>query len=143
MIASREWHLDGLMHGQLHELMLKMPSVDRRLATIDKPRIQRFMWGIVSSFLCRRINIGKAYKLARPFQGPYRVIALFENATPIDKLGAAVIQVAINRVRRCPRENPDTGEQASVERSFMDVTNGVVQQAMKSTDKPTQTHGGP
>ena len=54
-----EWYLDWLMRGQLHELMSRKPSMGRRLATIDEPRTQRFIWGIVSSFLRRRINRGK------------------------------------------------------------------------------------
>ena len=54
---------------------------------------------------------GKAYKLSRPFHGPYHVIRVHENGVevrPVDQPRATTIRVALNRVRRCPREVPDT-----------------------------------
>ena len=53
---------------------------------------------------------GKAYKFARPFEGPYRMVALYDNGadvTHVDKPQSSPIRVALNRVRRCPREIPD------------------------------------
>ena len=54
---------------------------------------------------------GKAYKFARPFRGPYRILRLFENGAEvrlIDKPKADSIRVALNRVRRCPPEITDS-----------------------------------
>ena len=54
---------------------------------------------------------GKAHKLARPFHGPYRVIETVDNGvmvTPIDRPQETPIRVAMDRVRRCPKEIPDT-----------------------------------
>ena len=53
----------------------------------------------------------KAYKFARPFYGPYRVIAVHDaglEVRPVDRPHAPVIRVALNRVRRCPDEIGDT-----------------------------------
>ena len=50
---------------------------------------------------------GKAYKFARPFRGPFRVVTLYENGADVrlvDKPQAEAIRVALNRVRRCPTE---------------------------------------
>jgi len=55
-------------------------------------------------------KVGKAYKFARPFKGPYRVIKLFPNGVElslISKPNSPTIRVALNRVRRCPREIVD------------------------------------
>ncbi len=48
-------------------------------------------------------RLGKAHKFARPFRGPYRIIALFENGAQVnlvDRPQAASIRVALNRVRQ-------------------------------------------
>ena len=53
---------------------------------------------------------GKAYKLARAFHGPYRVVEVVENGLlvrPIDKPRDTPIRVALNRVRCCPKQIPD------------------------------------
>ena len=53
---------------------------------------------------------GKAHKLARPFHGPYRVTETVDNGvmvTPIDRPQDTPIRVAMDRVRRCPKEIPD------------------------------------
>ena len=50
---------------------------------------------------------GKAYKLARPFMGPYRVLKLYTNGADlrlIAKPAAASIRVALNRIRICTKE---------------------------------------
>ena len=55
------------------------------------------------------LKSGKAHKFTRPFRGPYRIVALFQNGAevrPTDKPGAETIHVALNRVRRCPCEIP-------------------------------------
>ena len=50
---------------------------------------------------------GKAYKFAHPFKGPYRVVKLFPNGAElslVDKPNGSTIRVALNRLRRCPKE---------------------------------------
>ena len=54
---------------------------------------------------------GKAHKLARPFHGPYRVVETVDNGvivTPVDLPQETPIRVAMDRVRRCPKEISDT-----------------------------------
>ena len=50
---------------------------------------------------------GKAYKFARPFRGPYRVVKVWPNGVElvlISKPKAQSIRVSLDRVQRCPRE---------------------------------------
>ena len=50
---------------------------------------------------------GQMRKLARPFKGPYRVMARHPNGAEVRLVSqpkAPVIRVALNRLRRCPRE---------------------------------------
>ena len=54
---------------------------------------------------------GKAYKLARPFMGPYRILKLYDNGADlrlISKPAAASIRVSLNLIRLCPKEMADT-----------------------------------
>ena len=56
------------------------------------------------------VKSGKAYKLARPFHGPYRVVRVVENGVevrPVHQPNANPMQVALNRVRKCPLEVSD------------------------------------
>ena len=53
---------------------------------------------------------GKAWKFARPFHGPYRILELtLTNASVhlVDKPQNIPIFVSLDRVRRCPKEIPD------------------------------------
>ena len=53
---------------------------------------------------------GPAHKFARPYKGPYRVVATFNNGDkvyPVDRSHPRPIRVALNRVRCCPAEIPD------------------------------------
>ena len=53
----------------------------------------------------------KAYKLSRPYHGPYCVVTALDcgvDVRPVDKLNATPIRVALNRIRPCPAEIPDT-----------------------------------
>ena len=48
---------------------------------------------------------GTAYKLARPFHGPYRVVHVVDNGVevrPVDRPHATLIRVALNCVCRYP-----------------------------------------
>lgn len=49
----------------------------------------------------------KAYKFAKPFRGPYRIVKLYENGAellPVEHPKATPIRVAMNRLRSCPVE---------------------------------------
>ena len=51
------------------------------------------------------IRLGQAYKLTRPYKGPYRVIATYPNGVELQSVEhpkAKTIRVALNRVRHCP-----------------------------------------
>ena len=51
------------------------------------------------------IRAGPAYKLTRPYKGPYRVIGTHPNGVElrsIDNPKNSTIRVALNRVRHCP-----------------------------------------
>ena len=53
---------------------------------------------------------GKAYKFARPFHGPYRIVKLYDNGAdvrPVDRSQEAPIRVPLNRLRECPEEIPN------------------------------------
>ena len=53
----------------------------------------------------------RAYKFARPFHGPYRVITVYETGLevrPVNQPEKKPIRIAFNRVRRCPEEIPNT-----------------------------------
>ena len=52
----------------------------------------------------------KAYKFARPFHGPYRVVEALESGLvvrPVHRLQEATICVALYRVRHCPKAVPE------------------------------------
>jgi len=59
------------------------------------------------------IRTGPAYKLARPYKGPYRIIKTHENGVELQSIEhprAKTIRVALNRVRRCPTAISDKEE---------------------------------
>ena len=50
---------------------------------------------------------GSAYKFARQFRGPYRVLQLYDNGADIrlvDKPNDPSFRVSLNRLRLCPKE---------------------------------------
>ena len=49
---------------------------------------------------------GRAYKFAKPFQGPYLVEEVINNGVQVKRAGQLkkLLRVALNRVRRCPKE---------------------------------------
>ena len=52
----------------------------------------------------------KAYKFARPFHGPFRVVEVLDAGVvvrPVDPLRGESIRVAVNQVRRCPEAVPE------------------------------------
>ena len=53
---------------------------------------------------------GKAYKFARPFHGPFRIVSVCETGVsvrPVDKPDGDSIRVAFNRLRTCPESISD------------------------------------
>ena len=49
----------------------------------------------------------KAYKFAKPFEGPYRITALYNNGADVclvDRPSAPSLRVALDRLRHCPRQ---------------------------------------
>ena len=53
---------------------------------------------------------GKAYKLSRPFHGPYRIVKMHESGAdvrPVDRPKEESIRVAFNRLRVCADEIPN------------------------------------
>ena len=53
---------------------------------------------------------GKAYKFAKPFTGPYRIVDVYNNGAEVQLISrphSESIRVAFNRIRRCPNEIPD------------------------------------
>ena len=55
-------------------------------------------------------KVTKAYKFARPFHGPYRVLSVTKTGVtvyPIDRPQEEGIRVALNRIRRCPDPIPN------------------------------------
>ena len=63
------------------------------------------------------IRSGPAYKLTRPYKGPYRVVSTHSNGVGLQSVQqpkTKPIRVALNRVRRCPVPLAD-GEEVTVE----------------------------
>ena len=59
------------------------------------------------------LKSGQAYKFARPFQGPFRIIELHANGATLQKVdrpSGPSIRVALSRLRRCPKEIPDESD---------------------------------
>ena len=49
----------------------------------------------------------RAYKFAKPFQGPYVVKKVFNNGVQVKKIGQSrckTLRVSLNRIRKCPKE---------------------------------------
>ena len=66
---------------------------------------------------------GKAYKFARPFKRPYRVVKMFPNGAELPLIGeptGPTIRVALNCLRRCPKEILD----GQVEQDMLEESGG-------------------
>ena len=62
------------------------------------------------SYICQLPNLVKAYKLSRPFHGPYRIVTLHDNGAnvrPVDRLQDVTIRVPFARLCVCLDEIPD------------------------------------
>ena len=74
---------------------------------------------------------GKAWKLARPYHGPYRVVSVTVEARLIDTPDADTIFVAVNRVRHCYPEQTNiswTGQRKRKPKIAAKVTKQVASQ---------------
>ena len=74
-----------------------------------KTRMPTFQLAIVFVYM-PATKSGKAYKLSRPFYGPYRIITLHDNGAdvkPVDRPQDATIRVPFARLRACPSEIAD------------------------------------
>lgn len=83
---------------------------------------------------------GKAWKLARPFYGPYRVLATTPTnleVKPVDKPDAESIFVSLNRIRPCYPELPDISWCGDAKRK----RNKKKPQVQEETQKPIRTSG--
>ena len=61
---------------------------------------------------------GHRTKLACPFEGPYRVVRVYPNGVevqPVEKPRSQPISVALNRVRRCPKQVPSLEESVEID----------------------------
>ena len=69
---------------------------------------------------------GKAYKFARPFKGPYRVMKMLPSGAELSLIAeptGPTIRVALNRLRRCPKEIVDgPAEEEVLKKSEEDQT---------------------
>ena len=85
---------------------------------------------------------GKAWKLARPFYGPYRVITTTPTnveVKPVDNPDTDSIFVSLDRVRPCYPELPDISWCGNKRAKRKTTTDN--QAAKKEQSKPTRTCG--
>ena len=94
---SDAWAIENIQKAQAHQKhQYDKHSKEPTLSVGD--RVMVYMPHSVS---------GKAWKLARPFYGSYRILSLTStNAEVIDKPDSESIFVALNRVRLCYPELP-------------------------------------
>ena len=83
-------------------------------------------------------RLGKAYKFCRPFRGPYWMDKGFPNGAEVTSLSGnktRTIRIALNRVRRCPKELGDRPEDSSFDGlKEMCEDNSVTEEAECSED---------
>ena len=76
----------------------------------QKARMDKFLPGDQVFVHMPSARSGPAWKLARPFHGPFHVLDTFNNGVevrPVDQPNDKPIRVALQRIRRCPIEMPD------------------------------------
>ena len=72
------------------------------------------------------LKSGKAYKFAKPFRGPYKLIHLLDNGAeiqPVAKPRSKLIRVALNRLQQCPSEISNVTDAEPVHSQSTEVTN--------------------
>ena len=98
---SQAWHLAGDA--------IKKAQVQQKQHHDARARSATFVEGERVFVYMSAAKSGTAYKLARPFHGPYRVVHVVNNGVevrPVDQPHATPTHVVLNRVRRCPVEMP-------------------------------------
>ena len=96
-----------------------------------KTRLPRFEIGDRVFVYMPAAKACKAYKFARPFHGPYRIVERSETGVvvrPVDRPQADPIRVAYNRIRCCADSIPDL-----VWPTRARVTGATVDKAVKQT----------
>lgn len=85
---------------------------------------------------------GKAYKFTKLFSGPYRIVELFNNGAAVQLISrphSGTVRVALNRIRRCPKEIPDTPEPEGTAEpeatESQEEPSATVQEEATSTDR--------
>ena len=92
---------------------------------------------------------GKAYKFARPFKGSYRVMKMLPNGAELSLIAEPTrptIRVALNRLRHCPKEIPDSlAEQDMLqepEEGEMDVEESASEGIMHNQEEQQESVAG-
>ena len=90
---------------------------------------------------------GKAWKLARPYHGPYRVISLTPTNAEvrlIEKPNDPTLFVTISRLRKCYPEIPvDASWTGRIKKTKRKRRSGQVQKQSDSQTKPLSRRDGP
>ena len=85
---------------------------------------------------------GAAYKFARPFVGPYRVLKRFDTGVEVrlvSKPFAKPIRVALSRVRMCPVEIPEEPQQRSTPEELEEHVNAdVAEEDVEELEQPQE-----
>ena len=82
---------------------------------------------------------GEAYKFSKKFQGPFRIMAMYDNGVElqdINKPRSKHITVALNRVRRCPKEVKDLTEEMMSEKVSDEVAKDDEESESTSSGEP-------
>ena len=90
------------------------------------------------------LKAGPNYKLARPFKGPYIVVASYPNGVelvPADKPRATPIRVSLDRVRRCAVEITNIGNLAGDEGGNLRQQSQFSGQQLQSSGQQLQSLG--
>ena len=87
---------------------------------------------------------GQTRKLARPFKGPYRVVATHPNGVEVrlvENPRASVLRVALNRIRRCPKEILEVQRPKTDPQLLVETTEKPAQNGSKVTNSPKTSEG--
>ena len=85
------------------------------------------------------MKTGPAYKLARSYKGPYRIMQLYPNGAElllIDKPCSPLIRVALNRVRRCPEPVASSNPSPETDMAAADPHGPVTVATTKNPARP-------
>ena len=86
-----------------------------------------------------RVFVGEAYKFAKKFQGPFCIMAMYDNGVElrdVNKPRSKHVRVALNRVRRCPKEVKDLTEEMMSEKVSDEVAKDDEESESTISGKP-------